>query len=172
MPTLASTLTTLSTPAHTFRATKSVSADVRVESDEAIPATSLPVADGGALTKVRVELAFPNAAAEVVGVCFGAQAPMKAEFFTAAAVSLGTLEFGGGSGDNVTGGYGDLVWPSYDGHAAPSSTEQNLAALLGAGDADYMEVWRVGETAGPGLDNATDFPADQLIRVAIFYNSN
>jgi len=172
MPTLSSTLTTLSTPAHTFRATKSTSADVRVESDEAIPATSLPVADGGTFTKVRVELAFPNAAAEVVGVCLGAQAPMKAEFFTSAAVSLGTIEFGGGSSDNVTGGYGDLVWPSYAGHSAPSVSPQDLATILGGGDADYMMVWRVGETAGPGADNATDFPDDQLIRVAIFYNSN
>lgn len=170
MPTLAATLTSISTPAHTFRATKSTNADVRVESDEVIATASLPVADGGSDTPVRVELAFPNAGAEVVGVCLGGEAPMIAEFFTSADASLGTLEFGGGSADTVVGGLGDFVWPSYGGHAAPSVAPQNLAALLGSGDVDYINVKRVGASVR-GSDDASTYPDPLAIRIAIFYNN-
>lgn len=171
MPTLTSTLTSISTPSHTFRATESTAADVRVESNEEIPIASLPVADGGSDTATRVEVAFPNAGTEVKAVALGAQAPMIAEFFDASDILLGTIEFGGGANDTATGGFGDLVWPAYESHSAPDGTDQDLDALLSSGDVDYLEVKRVGASVR-GNDNATDFPDPLKIRIAIFYSGN
>jgi len=174
MPTLASTLTSLSTPAHTFRATKSVNADVRVESDEVILIAALPVAEGGSDTATILEIAAPNAAAEIVGICMGAEVPMVADFFKSGPTSLGTIKFGGGANDTITDGLGDLVWPSYEGHAAPSATPQDLDTILGGGDIIYISIKRSGVDGaiGTATDNATDYPDGQPLRIAIFYNSN
>jgi len=108
MPTLAVTLTSLQTPAHTFRSTKSVSADVRFETDEAILASSLPAAQGGTDTDVVVALGIPNAAAEIVGLCVGGKSPMQVDMIGPAQTS-GSLVSGAWyiihafvAGDNFT----------------------------------------------------------------------
>lgn len=84
MPTLTATLTTLSTPAHTFRASKITPADVRIETNEVIPATTLPTADGGTGIATLLEFAFPNTVGKLVGLCAGGDKLMKFHFAGAA----------------------------------------------------------------------------------------
>jgi hypothetical protein len=85
MPTLAVTLTSLLTPAYTFRSTHSVTADVKAEFDEAILTTALlPASQASSGDQIAVLVdcglpGIPNTAAsdDLVGLCAGGQSPMR-----------------------------------------------------------------------------------------------